>query len=288
MFADSRLIAAHVVAKVLVTLNPNLLPPHLRLEAMRPLVLLCKESSASYLMQFEALLALTNILSVGTEEQDHFVHDKGIDSTYYLMFSDNIMIRRAAVEALCNMAGNKDFLQLLSDASKLKLWLGLCEEWDIDVDVDLSNDKNFDAAPHYFAARAAVGTLAMACEDLHVATSMISDEADCAKALISILNSNQPELVIRALVVLQKLTGTYGFDEENITYLMKEYKQGTRKYSTEDVKKINEILASWEKAKSLREAAVKYIVRCEVVNAFQAVAVLGTYTTLSFTICKLN
>jgi len=61
--------AAHAAAKILVTTNPTLLSEPLRLAAVAPLLLLCRDVDASNLQQFEACLALTNLTSVGAPEQ---------------------------------------------------------------------------------------------------------------------------------------------------------------------------------------------------------------------------
>ena len=74
-----------MVAKTLVTTNPHLLSEHQRLGAIKPLVMLCRESDSSYLQQFEALLALTNILSCGSDEHDRFTSEKYVDWTICLL-----------------------------------------------------------------------------------------------------------------------------------------------------------------------------------------------------------
>ena len=61
--------AAHAAAKILVTTNPTLLSEPLRLSAVGPLLLLCRDVDATNLQQFEACLALTNLTSVGAPEQ---------------------------------------------------------------------------------------------------------------------------------------------------------------------------------------------------------------------------
>jgi hypothetical protein len=95
-----------------VTTNPNLLSEHQRLGCIKPLVMLCRDSTSTELQQFESLLALTNILSCGTAEHDKFVAEKGVGAVHYLIFSENWMVRRAAVEALCNMATNEHVLKV--------------------------------------------------------------------------------------------------------------------------------------------------------------------------------
>ncbi len=72
----TRMECGHAVSKTLVTSNPTLLTEHMRLGAIRPLVMMCRESESSNLQQFEALLALTNILSCGSNEHDRFAAEK--------------------------------------------------------------------------------------------------------------------------------------------------------------------------------------------------------------------
>lgn len=104
--------AAHAVAKTLVTTNPNLLTEHQRLGTIKPLLILCKDGDATNLQQFESLLALTNILSCGEAEHNKFVAEKGIQIVHYLVFSEHLMVRRAAVEALCNLSSNEEFIKV--------------------------------------------------------------------------------------------------------------------------------------------------------------------------------
>lgn len=108
----TRMEAAHCVAKILVTTNPNLLSEHQRLGSVKPLVMLCKESGATDLQHFETLLALTNVLSCGEAEHEKLAAEKGVTAVHYLIFSENWMVRRAAVEALCNMAASEHLLKV--------------------------------------------------------------------------------------------------------------------------------------------------------------------------------
>jgi hypothetical protein len=116
--------AAHAIAKTLVTTNPTILSEHLRLGCVKPLVFLCKDVDSTNLQQFEALLALTNLTSCGLVEQEKFVAEKGITAAHYLMFSDHLMVRRAATEVLCNMSTNEKLLKLMRIPEKVRLWLG--------------------------------------------------------------------------------------------------------------------------------------------------------------------
>lgn len=57
-------------------------------------------------------------------------------------------------------------------------------------------------------ARAAAGTLAVACADLKVCNSMLNE--DCARTIVRLLNSSNEELVHRALIIIMELVETGG------------------------------------------------------------------------------
>ena len=124
---------AHIIAKTLITTNPHLLTEHLRLSCIPPLITLCRDTEATNLQLFEALLALTNITSCGEVEQNRLAQDKGVAAVHYLIFSEHTMVRRAATEALCNMGGHESVLRFLRAPESLRLWLGLSEEYDKEV-----------------------------------------------------------------------------------------------------------------------------------------------------------
>eukprot|EP01035_Chromulina_nebulosa_P018083 gene18083-23731_t len=194
----TRQYAAHTIAKVLVTTNPNVLSDYLRINSIAPLLFLCQDVDSTNLQQFESLLSLTNILSCGDPEIQKFISLKGVSIVHYLVFSEHLMVRRAATEVFCNLKNDEKFLKILRQPDKLRLWLGLCEDW------DNSNDPN----ECYATARAASGTLAMAANDDVVANAMIQE--DCSKTLLSLLSSEKSELIYRALVIIITLVETIG------------------------------------------------------------------------------
>jgi hypothetical protein len=57
-------------------------------------------------------------------------------------------------------------------------------------------------------ARAAAGTLAVACADVEVCNFMLKE--DCARTIVRLLNSSNEELVHRALVIIMELVETGG------------------------------------------------------------------------------
>ena len=86
---------------------------------------------------------------------------------------------------------------MLRSPDKLKLWLGLAEDWEND---------SVNAEEAFLIARAAAGTLAGAASDAEVADAMIQE--DCARTIVALLQSGNAELVHRALVIVLELLST--------------------------------------------------------------------------------
>ena len=260
---SSRLSAAHVIARTCITTNPNLLNAHTRLDTIRPLLMLLTNKDALQIQQFEALLSLTNILSVGIEEQNKFAANKGIYTVHSFMYSDNSIVRRAAVEVFCNIASHKDLIRLLNaDAKKLRFWMVLMEDWDGDEESrDVRQQGNFDSYPCYFTARAAVGTLAMSVDDIEITKKMctVDGDGDCSKAIQKLLSSEEPELILRALVMIQTMMGSHGYDDESLTFIARDMEAGVSKFNPEDTAKIKTVLKEWDEMKVVRVQAIQFL-----------------------------
>lgn len=84
-------------------------------------------------------------------------------------------------------------MQLLRSEEKVKLWLGLAEEY--------NREDNPEEAMK--TASAAAGTLAVACADVEVAQAVV--KASCAETIAALLQSESPPLVHRALVMMISL-----------------------------------------------------------------------------------
>lgn len=249
-----------------------------RLDIVRPLIFLCRERDSTGLQQFEALIAITNVISVGPEEQERFVSAKGIPSVHYLMFSDTMMIRRAATEAICNVCAHTETLKLLRNPEHLKLWIAFCLDWESDGEEVLleleKNVGNLSFAPHYYTAQAAAGTLAMVCEDVIVTESMVSPTVDCIKGLKGLLSSRQHSLVIRALVIINKMCGNHGFDDVSLGDVVRQVQAG-KKFKYSEMKQLEVVLVEWDRAKKIRLQVVRYFVENEIFDSFSAVLSSG-------------
>jgi hypothetical protein len=99
------LLSLQALAKLTITHPPNLLFGATPRTAIIPLSNLLAHKDASTLQQFEALMALTNIASV---DADGVVKGTGAQPVEDLMLAEHKMVRRAAVELLCNLVGSED------------------------------------------------------------------------------------------------------------------------------------------------------------------------------------
>ncbi|KZO99647.1 ARM repeat-containing protein [Calocera viscosa TUFC12733] len=95
------------LAKLAITSSPLLLfgpTPSASIDAIRPFYVLLSHPQSSLLQQFEALMALTNLASLGPELSDRVATQSGLlGSLDQLILDDNIMVRRAAAELVCNL-----------------------------------------------------------------------------------------------------------------------------------------------------------------------------------------
>jgi len=180
--------AHQCVARLLITTNPAILTTSQRMGAIRPLMQLVRDNTASDLQHFEALLAITNLASTGHDAKDKIVSEKGIPTLSYAMFSDHELVRTAGTEAMCNLIPHPAMMKYLSDAENLRLWLAFAASY----------EENFECA------RAALGCLAMSTDVQDVAEILVGLKTFRESAL-SLLESGKLELMHRVLVMIQNL-----------------------------------------------------------------------------------
>ncbi|KAG8792274.1 hypothetical protein FRC12_006593 [Ceratobasidium sp. 428] len=99
------LLSLQALAKLTITHPPNLLFGTTPRAAVGPLSNLLAHKDASTLQQFEALMALTNVASVDAEGVIKGTSARVVEE---LMLADHKMVRRAAVELLCNLVGSEE------------------------------------------------------------------------------------------------------------------------------------------------------------------------------------
>jgi hypothetical protein len=214
---ELRLAIAHCLAKIYVTTNPNLVSDAVRRDSLAPLVLPLSSSDphVTSLMQYECLLALTNLVSVGPDERAHFVSVKGLTAAHYCMFSDHPLIKTAAAEIFCNLVQNEatlDFLQVGDCVKIFVLFCGLDAVDDGDDDDTVPDGVSLESTeavlrnsgdhPNRLAV-AASGVLAMASEVPAVADKCLDFEVGSALAVL--LRSKDEALIMRALFLATNL-----------------------------------------------------------------------------------
>ncbi|KAG8695310.1 hypothetical protein FRC08_007901 [Ceratobasidium sp. 394] len=103
--APTDLLSLQALAKLTITHPPNLLFGATPRAAVSPLSNLLAHKDATTLQQFEALMALTNIASV---DADGVIKGTSPRLVEELMLAEHKMVRRAAVELLCNLVGSEE------------------------------------------------------------------------------------------------------------------------------------------------------------------------------------
>jgi len=197
--------AAHALARILISLNPAHVfaasaTPHIT-EAIPPLVQLLKPLSREFapgadaprdlLPIFESLLALTNLASSPDPAVAATILRTAWDPTEELMLHDNTLLRRAAVELVCNLcvvpAGAAKFADGSARAkSRLRVLLAMADVEDLPT------------------RRAAGGALAMLSEFESVVPVLLEVESGIP-VVLGLCDDGDEGVMHRGLVVLANL-----------------------------------------------------------------------------------
>jgi len=113
------------VARLAITSSPTQIfgpDPSALYDAIRPLAVLLTHPESSLLQRFEAIMALTNLSSQGTEAASRVARADGLlTKIEFLMLGDHVLIRRAATELICNLvAGSDSVFKRYSDGNAAK------------------------------------------------------------------------------------------------------------------------------------------------------------------------
>ncbi|KAH7470982.1 hypothetical protein KRP22_003145 [Phytophthora ramorum] len=182
--------AGQALAKILISTNPTLIPSSSLFSSIRPLLDLCK--GETQLLQFEALMALTNIATVSEETKARIVGEpQGLSTLQYLQFSEHELVRRAATESICNLLPNDKVIeQVFMNEEKVRLWVAFA--------------SLEDEAEDFETARAAGGALAMVSQAPQVSWLLMRQGGLKAFATIIEQGSNV-ETLHRALFAMQNM-----------------------------------------------------------------------------------
>ena len=131
------LSAIQALAKLAITSSPvQVFGPSegTMYDAVRPLTLLLLHSSSSLLQRFESMMALTNLSSQSPELASRIAKTENLmDRVELFLLEDHVLVRRAAMELICNLVVGSDelFEKYSTTESKLQIVLALCDVDDL-------------------------------------------------------------------------------------------------------------------------------------------------------------
>jgi len=216
--------ARQALAQICIVTNPSLLPYSEQLDAVRPLVQMLEHHHE--LLQFEAAMGLTNLLTASDELRSRALQARAWFACRDLLFSDNELVQRAGLEAMCNLTMAPEMLERFAEGKcelEIRVFIGFCT----------SDDKP--------SSIAASGALAMLSSCDEVAVHIAANEnfgalLDCfqqcadpavqhrlASSLCSIVAAEgiPPEVVARTRAALAKRRST-GLSSKEAERLVRE------------------------------------------------------------------
>ncbi|KAI4154476.1 MAG: hypothetical protein LQ340_001666 [Diploschistes diacapsis] len=133
---------AHTLARILISVNPELLPKHSTSSSIAPLITLLTpqdpddNSPRDLLPTFEALLALTNLASDPSLPTAKSLVRDALPQIEDHMLSSNTLLQRAASELICNLVASPEGLEKFADGSpsasrRLHVLLALSDAEDV-------------------------------------------------------------------------------------------------------------------------------------------------------------
>jgi hypothetical protein len=125
---NGSLAATQALSRLLTTVHSSSIPLQQQMAAI-PALLRSLRESPSQLQQFEALLALTNLMGSSEEARQAALERGATEAIEFAQFAENRLLRRAATEALTNLAATEEGSRLITD-SRLGLWLALARNFE--------------------------------------------------------------------------------------------------------------------------------------------------------------
>ncbi|KAG6907269.1 hypothetical protein DXG01_009643 [Tephrocybe rancida] len=165
--------ATQALAKLAITSSPvQVFGPNegAMYDAIRPFSLMLQGSSSTLLQRFESMMALTNLSSHGAEMATRIAKSEGLlQKVELLLLEDHTLVRRAAMELICNLIAGSDEVfekygggkNMSATRSKLQIMFALSDVEDL---------------PTRLAASGAVATLTSAPSACAAITSLQSEK----------------------------------------------------------------------------------------------------------------
>ena len=186
---DQFIVPGHALAKILISTNPEQsVHGNLALDAVKPLLFTINQTSSS-LVQFECLLALTNLAGMNDEVRLRFVNLNFLQLCEGWQFVEHPMIRRASTELLCNLIAHPAVFVRYMDPNYngIQIMTALCD------------DEDFETQ------RAASGALAILSSEQATIKIMIK-QARFFEIMGNLLTSKRDELIHRGSEILKNVS----------------------------------------------------------------------------------
>lgn len=202
-------LAAHALARILISTNPALIPSYTSssvpplLALIDPSTIVAADSNAprDLLPTFEALLALTNLVSDPSLSTGQAVVSSAYPTVEDLLLHNNPLLQRAATELVCNLSASPPGLEKLADGSpaagkRIHILLALADAEDI-------------------ATRQAAGGAIAAATEFEGAVKQTLSREGGAERVLSMCNDEDAGCRHRGAVILRNLVcceGQTGID----------------------------------------------------------------------------
>ncbi|KTW27512.1 uncharacterized protein T551_03011 [Pneumocystis jirovecii RU7] len=179
------------LAKMLITINPNSVFDRSRFQVDDIVIYIyeCLKVSENnnLLVQFECLLALTNLTSLNIEVREKFISILW-PMIEWLWLSDNQLIQRSAVELLCNLVACPSGITIFSKKRKQRIHILLA--------LADSPDKKTRIA--------AGGALAILSNNISICEAML-EKKEAIKIILDMVNEETDDLIHRGLVCIENI-----------------------------------------------------------------------------------
>lgn len=131
--------AAQALSRIGITINPEVAFPGQRnLEVVRPLL---NQLHADFtaLENFEAMMALCNLMAMGETVRQRFIKEGGLQKVEVYLMEDHQLLCRAAAQVICNLCVSEDIVRSHEQQNdRVKFLALLCQEEDEETAVAAS------------------------------------------------------------------------------------------------------------------------------------------------------
>jgi len=192
--------ASHALGKMFITTDPRVIGHNQIMDSIAPMVRQVRHSTED-LVIFECCMALTNLATLNHETKRKIITCQGVTAFEYASYSDETLVRRAAVEAMCNLVPEPEMVEWFKAKQHMRVWLLYAGAYEDDVQT----------------SSAATGALAGVCHDPEVAQCLKDQEEGTGiPTLVVLLMSGISPIIHRVAVCLMGLLEGFGENGKDV------------------------------------------------------------------------